>query len=56
MCALNDRYDLDGNTLQNRARSSNHACDPTCVLQTTGRALWVVALHDMRAGEELTYQ
>ena len=43
MCLLNARYNLDGNTLQNTARSINHACDPTCGLQTTSRALWVVA-------------
>jgi uncharacterized protein len=56
ICSLNARYDIDGNTLQNNARYINHSCDPNCVLQTTGRALWVVALRDIREGEELTYQ
>jgi uncharacterized protein len=28
ICSLNDRYDLDGNTLKNQARSINHSCDP----------------------------
>jgi uncharacterized protein len=56
VCYLNDRYDLDGNTLQNPARYINHSCDPNCALQTTARAIWVVALRDIRAGEELTHR
>ena len=56
ICSLNDRYDIDGNTLKNTARYINHSCDPNCVLQTTGRAIWVVALRDIPAGEELTHQ
>src|SRR5688500_16277284 len=39
ICYLNNRYDLDGNTLQNPARYINHSCDPNCALQTTGRAI-----------------
>jgi SET domain-containing protein len=56
ICYLNDRYDLDGNTLHNPARYINHSCDPNCALQTTGRAIWVVALRDIQAGEELTHR
>ena len=56
ICSLNDRYDIDGNTLKNTARYINHSCDPNCVLQTTGQAVWVVALCDIQAGEELTHQ
>jgi uncharacterized protein len=56
ICALNNRYDIDGNTLRNSARYINHSCDPNCVLQTTFRAVWVVALRDIQAGEELTHQ
>jgi SET domain-containing protein len=56
ICYLNDRYDLDGDTLQNPARYINHSCEPNCVLQTTGRAIWVVALRDIEAGEELTHR
>jgi uncharacterized protein len=56
ICYLNDRYDIDGNTLQNPARYINHSCDPNCVLQTTGRAIWVVALCDIQQGEELTHR
>jgi SET domain-containing protein len=56
ICYLNDRYDIDGNTLQNPPRYINHSCDPNCALQTTARAIWVVALRDIWAGEELTHQ
>src|SRR2546428_1956289 len=56
ICALNDRYDLDGKTLKNTARYINHSCEPNCVLQTTSRAIWVVAVRDIQAGEELTHQ
>jgi uncharacterized protein len=56
ICHLNDRYDIDGNTLKNIARYINHSCEPNCVLQTTGLAIWVVALRDIQAGEELTHR
>jgi uncharacterized protein len=56
ICYLNARYDIDGNTLRNPARYINHSCDPNCMLQTTGRAIWVVALRDIQAGEELTHR
>ena len=56
ICALNDRYDLDGKTLKNTARYINHSCYPNCELQTTSRAIWVVTLRDIREGEELTHR
>jgi len=56
ICSLNDRYDLDGNTLHNPARYINHSCDPNCAWQTTARAIWVVTLRDIQAGEELTHR
>jgi uncharacterized protein len=56
ICYLNDRYDIDGNTLKNTARYINHSCDPNCEIQTTSRALWIVALRDITEGEELTYR
>jgi SET domain-containing protein len=52
---LNTRYDIDGKTRQNRARYINHSCDPNCALDNTGRAIWIVAIRDIPAGEELSY-
>ena len=56
ICYFNDRYDLDGATLQNTARYINHSCHPNCELQTTSRAIWLVAVRDIREGEELTHR
>ena len=56
ICYFNDYYDIDGKTLKNKARYINHSCDPTCELQRTSRAIWIVALRDIREGEELTHR
>ena len=55
ICSLNDRYDIDGNTLKNTARYINHSCDPNCITELTRRTIWIVALRDIHAGEELTF-
>ena len=52
---LNTRYDIDGRTLKNTARYINHSCDPNCVIDYTGRAIWIVAARDIATGEELSY-
>jgi SET domain-containing protein len=52
---LNDRYDIDGKVLRNKARYINHSCDPNCTVQLTTRTIWIVALRDITPGEELTY-
>ena len=53
--AFNERYDVDGKTLKNKARYINHSCDPNCEVVLTSRTIWIVALRDITAGEELTY-
>ena len=52
---LNDRWDIDGEGLDNTARYINHYCDPNCVVEKTTRSLWIVALRNIKAGEELSY-
>ena len=52
---FNDRYDIDGAILRNTARYSNHSCNPNCEIAKTTRTIWLVALRDIRDGEELTY-
>lgn len=49
------RYDLDGNIPQNTARYINHSCDPNCASDMLAGQIWILALRDIRAGEELTY-
>jgi SET domain-containing protein len=52
---LNERYAIDGHTPKNTARYSNHSCDPNCHTEQFGNTIWIVAIQDIRAGEELTY-
>ena len=52
---LNYRYALDGETLANTARYVNHSCDPNCKVEKTNDTLWIVALRDIKEGEELSY-
>lgn len=39
------------------ARYINHSCEPNCeaVLEADDREIWIVAVRDIRKGEELTY-
>jgi len=52
---LNYRYALDGKTLANTARYINHSCDPNCEVEKTYDTLWIVALRDIKEGEELSF-
>lgn len=52
---LNYQYDIDGATLANTARYINHSCDPNCRVDTTTETIWIVALRDIQAGEELSF-
>ncbi len=51
---LDERYAIDGSTRKNTARSINHACDPNCHTEQFGQTIWIVAIRDIQAGEELT--
>ena len=51
---LNSRYDLDGDVSWNTARLINHSCTNNCDYNGTGLKLWVVAIKDIKKGEELT--
>lgn len=33
----------------------NHSCDPSCETEQIDDRVWVIALRDIKAGEELTY-
>ena len=48
-------YDIDGQTLKNRARYLNHSCDPNCTSDIIEEQIWILALRDIQAGEELSY-
>lgn len=52
---LNERHVIDGNTDDNLAKYINHACEPNCYTENDGKEIWIHALKDIKAGEELTY-
>ena len=51
---LNNRYDLDGDVKSNIARLINHSCSNNCDYEGKGLKLWVVAVRNIKKGEELT--
>ena len=51
---LNKKYDLDGDVSWNTARLINHSCSNNCDYNGTGLKLWVVAIKDIKKGEEIT--
>ena len=53
---LSRRFDLDGSVEWNVARLANSSCDPNCEsINEGGRKVWIVAVRDIRQGEEITY-
>lgn len=53
--AIDDQHDLDGNVDWNPARFLNHSCEPNCEAQFLEGRIWLVAIREIRAGEELTF-
>jgi hypothetical protein len=52
---LNKRHDIDGNVTYNTARFINHSCDPNCETEIIRGHIWVIAIRDIKKGEELAY-
>ena len=52
---LNNIYDLDGDFKFNTARLINHSCDPNCEVTGKGLKLWILAIKNIKKGEELSY-
>jgi hypothetical protein len=52
---LSKNYDIDGNVPWNTARLINHSCAPNCEAWVEGRRIFIHALRDIDAGEELTF-
>lgn len=52
---LDETHDLDGGVEWNPARQINHSCEPNCeALEDEGR-IWITALRNIEAGEEITF-
>ncbi|RME55377.1 SET domain-containing protein-lysine N-methyltransferase [Candidatus Woesearchaeota archaeon] len=52
---LNSRYDIDGDVPYNDAKYINHSCNPNCETQIINNRIWIVAIKDIKKGEEITY-
>ncbi len=52
---LDENWDIDGNVIWNTARLINHSCEPNCKFLIEEGHIWIVALHDILEGEELSY-
>ncbi len=52
---LNKRHDIDGDVPWNPARLINHSCDANCEPEVIRGRIWIIALRDIAAGEELGY-
>lgn len=52
---VNKRSLIDGDVSWNPARLINHACSGNCEPQNIRGRIWIVALRDIPADEELTY-
>jgi SET domain-containing protein len=52
---LNDEQNLDGNVAWNPARFINHSCAPNCEAELDNERIWIVAVRDIQAGEEITF-
>lgn len=46
---------IDANVGGNAARFINHSCEPNCEPIAFGDRMWIVAVRDIRPGEELAY-
>jgi len=51
---VDDEQDIDGNAEDNYAKYINHSCEPNCKFQFGHKEVWVVAIKDIPAEEELS--
>lgn len=52
---IDDGHVIDGGVRGNSARWINHSCNPNCETDERGGRIFIVALRDIDAGEELSY-
>jgi hypothetical protein len=52
---VDDEVTVDGANGGNEARFINHSCEPNCESVIEGRRVFIDALRDIRAGEEVAY-
>ena len=54
ICAINDRWSLDGSRGGNGTHYINHSCDPNAYMKILYGHILFIALRDIRPGEEIT--
>lgn len=52
---VTDKFDIDGDVSWNPARFINHSCGPNCEARMEEERIWIIALRDIAAGDELTF-
>ncbi|MGJ8674075.1 SET domain-containing protein [Rubritalea sp.] len=52
---LDKKWDIDGDVAWNDARLINHSCEPNCEAWIEEDQIFIYALRDIKAGEELTF-
>lgn len=52
---LNKKQDIDGKVKWNPAKYINHSCDPNAETENIRGHIWIIALKDIKKGEEITY-
>jgi SET domain-containing protein len=54
ICAINERWSLDGSRGGNGTHYINHSCEPNAFMQILYGHILFIALRDIQAGEEIT--
>ena len=52
---LNNKFDIDGAPLYNKARYINHSCNPNCEVDIIDNQIWIISIKKIKKGEELNY-
>lgn len=52
---LDDKYDIDGSPLYNKARYINHSCEPNCEVSIEDGKIWISSIKHIKKNEELNY-
>ncbi len=55
LLTLDEERVIDANVGGNEARFINHSCEPNCEPIAYGDHMWIVAVRDIKPGEELAY-
>jgi len=52
---LNKKLVLDGDIRLNIAKYINHSCNPNCEVDIIKGKIWILAIQDIKIGDELSY-